>query len=73
MVKEEVVMKLASFFFYYHAKIIHALTSMSRNVRQCPAMSRYDLIKVEKKPISILGEGYLRHYEVFFQTIPSLA
>ena len=56
-------MKLASFFFYYHAKIIHALTSMSR----------YDLIKVEKKPISILGEGYLRHYEVFFQTIPSLA
>ena len=63
MVKEEVVMKLASFFFYYHAKIIHALTSMSR----------YDLIKVEKKPISILGEGYLRHYEVFFQTIPILA
>ena len=32
MVKEEVVMKLASFFFYYHAKIIHVLTSMSRNV-----------------------------------------
>lgn len=60
MVKEEVVMKLASFFFYYHAKIIHALTSMSRNVRQCPAMSRYDLIKVEKKPISILGGGVFK-------------
>ena len=53
-------MKLASFFFYYHAKIIHALTSMSHNVRQCPAMSRYDLIKVEKKPISIFGGGVFK-------------
>ena len=32
MVKEGEVVKLASFFFYYHAKIIHALTFMSRNV-----------------------------------------
>ena len=73
MVKGEVVMKLASFFFYYHTKIIHALSPMSRIVRQCPAMSRYDLIKVEKKPISILGGVFLRHYEVFFQIIPILA
>ena len=60
MVKEEVVMKLASFFFYYHAEIIHVLTSMSRIVRQCPAMSRYDLIKVEKKPISIFWGGVFK-------------
>ena len=60
MVKGEVVMKLASFFFYYHAKIIHALSPMSRIVRQCPAMSRYDLIKVEKKPISIFGGSFFK-------------
>ena len=30
------------------AKIIHPETAMSRNVRLCPAMSRYILIKVKK-------------------------
>ena len=32
----------------HNAKIIHAPSPMSRYVRQCPAMSRYILIKVKK-------------------------